>query len=838
MKLGEPGTLLAETVEEPVVKIETGPASMVFQDAALLVNRFTVNHAANDGVTTAELQIGLADHLEIIEGASGIPELRDWLIRGTGLQAHRPEVHLLGGKRIQITTSRGEPGDDWPIFEGFAERLELGFSGASKTRPRWLTLHITGTIVAADREPSQQMWGQWRRNYRSHHNLLTGEEEGGTLACVRVGIPLIFNPGGRPNCHPEPLGFAGGEVFIFTDADDPAAIPWTIAKALRYIQWAAYQPAPPVPQPGAPGKNNRYDQEYQSLEDSDFEAGTWTTFDLRHANLTDLLFADLGGVTVLEAPPEEGVGALGLKVLLRALPDGACQGMSVLECFAYLCDRAHMLMDSYQAYGSGFGTTASRTYLRFHVPGHTRDVGDILGGVSPSGRPIVSGGGMPLDGALSRRVWLRIPADNSTYSGATAAELLAAGQCVEGNLVLDDTSRRLTVHVGGSPTLHEMTVELRPGWLPNEMWDVDPDDDDAVQAAITAADESGGTWEDLFLAGEGTPTKFALAHVGHYWVLNEGGAFTNTDPTHERSHGPWAGEEKWKPYNFATEADIADLARRHAEGWSCRRRRFLPGRATNAATEADLDKAVPIPVLVEISFNAGVKWWHSLYQYDLEADRCAITIAGGDLRLITDPDGTENFVTAYIKGLLRIRVTAQIEGDDALYGYAHPNPLGDTLLAWEEFVDRAGQLERMLRDADSSYLARAASAAGYGLAWPASLDDVAEADALASRLQDELQARRVSGQITIPYLLEPSDDDPWETYHVGDELAGVQTGDGETSLDFQSWRLAGLAGPRIVGVKYTWSKDPAEMSTLLTISDDALGADDLVAPPMQEDGYA
>lgn len=355
MRIGEPGTTLSETVEAPIFMIESDRGSGIFRNALWTGDEFQVTARANE-VPVAEFDISLADQATFYS-ESPAEDLSDWLIRGDGGSALRPEETLLGGRRIQICTQRAFNSDDWILFEGFVDKLRLGFSGSGQ-RGRRLRGIAVGTIVAADRERSQQLYGQWRRTCESEIARITGT--GDARICIRTPVPLVLNPGGLPNCDPRQLLLDDGSVvYIPCDVKYCYAIPWTVAKALRYLQFCAVQAAPPLIE------TDHYDIPAVSSTQGVHNA-TWTSFGLLHANLNEIVETELGTGDLLSADPDAGL-AFGMRALLRAIPDIALDGMSVLEAFTYLCDRAGISWHSYCASTAGGRVD---TYMKLNVRGH------------------------------------------------------------------------------------------------------------------------------------------------------------------------------------------------------------------------------------------------------------------------------------------------------------------------------------------------------------------------------------------------------------------------------------------------------------------------------------
>ncbi len=791
IRLGEPGTALAGQLEQPVVEIETGPLTHLFEPApGLIADGFEINRTANDVMPTAALRLNVAENYEIVP--DGTSRLKDWQVRGLAGLALNAHDYVMGAKRIRIRTLRGNPLDDWLLFEGFAQKLELGWSGSQTASGRWATAFLVGTYAAADLEPSQFMWGQWRRTRAA---FLEGLSEDLGRECCRVGVPLVFNPGGRANCDPDPLEFDDGtKVYIFTDPDNARAVPWTVAKMLRYIQWAAVEPAPPYSL-----QADRYDVLYNSLDHGLTDPGVmWTSYGLQHANLDEILAADLeGSVTLLESAPNNADGGAGIAALLRAYPDIAMEGFSVAECFAFLADRAGMLIDSWSEFDLA---GQSVTKVKFAVRGHRWADEDVEG---PPDAP----------GSMTRGVYLYIPADRRQEDPAefpTEAKLLAEGCATEGRIMLDDSSVRGSVVVLGETAQHEMTVELKPGWTPDAWWDINHDDDDEVEAAIERLDTD--EWANRYVTSTPSSTNMQYRHVGRLWVLNEDGAFRAA--ACQRTYGPWSSSEAWEPYDFRNVAGVNELTFRGDAGWSVRRRRFLPTRATNADAPDSVDAADEFGIMVEISFDGGSSWMRYVVNVTNEPTRCAITFPEADLRAFEDGDG-ESFATAYLRGNLRVRVTANVESDDRMYGF-EPPPEDGAPVVFAELLDRQERLARRLRGSADSALW-----AAYNFHYPGSRDDQQEADAIARRVLAELRDRRSPGQVTIPFLLRDDDTAPWPNYRIGDEILGVRTGDADTSfLVGGSWNDQVGRAPRITAINYRYSRSPAEVATILQIDDE------------------
>lgn len=427
-------------------------------------------------------------------------------------------------------------------------------------------------------------------------------------------------------------------------------------------------------------------------------------------------------------------------------------------------------------------------------------------------------------GAMTRAVSLRIPHTRHKGEGFTQVELIGLCNATEGALLLDMSGRRRSVYVGGGPSRYEITTQLLPGWEPASEWDVNPDDAGAVDEAIAASD--GESWEDMYVIGRANYLNIYNSTVGRHWVLNEDGSFVAS--RFRRAFGPWSMEEAWYPYDFAKSGGIKDLTQRGDAGWSTRRRRFLRAMAVNGNDASDPLRAEYVGTQVAISFNGDAgPWYYKQVTVEVLDHRCGIMIQDADLRLVQCEDEEDTFVTAYIRGKLRIKITATIEGDDAVYGYSGDS--NQVTLPWEEYIDRSPDFRRDVRTRSTNdYLA-------FGLKLPDDRNDTLQADALAYRMLSEFSGRRCSGQATVPCILQPRNDVPWPTFQPGNEVYEVYTDDYRSRITLVSGGRDRPKAPRVNSITHTWCKDPPAANTLVQLEDETYGPDDVVGPRLVSD---
>lgn len=844
--LGKAPTTLSAPTERLFLFYETWPGSRSFRVAPWFGVKAEWHTGTNDAIPTAEIVLSLGRSPETHPDFPYANEVRDWqVLDGTNAPINVWQL-LLGGRRVQIRTARAAVQEDWVAFDGYIDKLELGWSGSGRDHARWAHIYATSTIVAADREKNQFLVGQWRRSRRAVLGLAGGEDHDDweyRRECICVtALPCIFNPGGQPNCDPDPieLGSEGGpRVYIFTDTTNPRAVHWTVARILRYLQWAGYQPALPT------GSNGLDERRVARLEL--MNTMQWTSCDLRHGNLDKLVnpYLTPGAYdSNLTTPARD-------RVMRMALTDVAVHAMSVLEAFVYVTDRAGMLCRVETAVAPDAGADVL-TSLFWSIRGDRSDVnpraaedrghllvggsGGDLGGLVPEGENPSPGSSNPV---TSRGVYLWVPSDNSDDGSQTPAEIFAAANTTEGSLLADESQTRPGVLLIGAATQFECMAQLKPGWPPRAEWDVDPDDEDAVANALQAL--ATAEYRERFVRSSMAREHFgSTRNVGRYWAWNEDAAFTAEN--YQRAAGPWSAEEDWEPPRFFTDVAYKELTRRGDDGWTIRPRRFLPTRAEARATSQL--PPVALGLVVQLSFDGGATWHFCSAPVTVEAERCALFFDSDDLREIYDEITGYDFAQAYIKGVLRVRVIANIEADDCLLEPVTPSGACPVNRNWWELIDRGKQATRKMRFVGDSWewgwttgpianspLCRPNTEDdGWHALLPNNDDPADRMGEQARRYQRDLELRRHSGQVTIPWLWRDGEG-PRAGYRIGDELLGIQTGDQDTFLDMTGSFLHHWAAPRVIGISYTYSDEPDEQSTTLRIENRVYGLEDVVGDP-------
>lgn len=811
------------------------------------IQRCSISIGANDRIPRAEIHIGLADWEDDGLNLSGLQ--RDWQLPTT--QALRNPHEILGKRRrIEIRTARDNPAKDWCLFQGYMEKVDLGWSGSSN--PRWLVVRAVSTIIDLDRERHHFHVGQWRRTRGSVIDLRDNDDPAREEArvCMRVmSEPVVFNPGGRPNCDHRPLQFTDGDredfVHLFADApdrqerQDTAEGPvgeaefWTVARILKYIQWAAVQPPIEINE-GWPKDFSEHvvhsAQSYRGRPWSTTPNVVWEAFTPGSTkdpqpNLDTLIDP------YIQLAPDAASNDAQAAALLKVLPDMSIHGMSTLEALALVCHRAGMLFQVENVQNSAGET---QVFLRFSIRGD-RAIETDEGLDSPSyGDPVAGSGNRPRIRS-SRGVYLWVSEDRTDSStDASDAERFKYDVHFEGQVSITDEHTRGRVTVIGAPMRDEIYTGVStssrmmlPGWFPDEFgWDTQLSTPETLIARVGERGQKND-WSKIYGPHrEATDTVQAGAELaGRYWVLNEDGAF-DAD-SYRRLDGPWDAEADWEPLKFVDDLQynlIPGVGNRTQDNsFTVRRRPFLP--SLHRAGER------PIGVYVALSFDGGTSWWRPAnMSYKVSQDRAAIFVTTADLRTIEalDSDGNPtggNYVTAYINGQLRVAVFASMQSDQANY-VSRPSKVSGN--HWEEVIVRpnAYPYHRVARFNLPICLGNPT----YDM-FPADNSvnnyDALRADVLNAR--DEVAYARVSGQAVIPYLYR-SGFGAQEGYRVGDEVLGIQTRRKRTFIDFMEGREADVPGPHIIGIQYVYSADG--QSTHLLLEDYDLDVDSVVGNPM------
>jgi len=382
----------------------------------------------------------------------------------------------------------------------------------------------------------------------------------------------------------------------------------------------------------------------------------------------------------------------------------------------------------------------------------------------------------------------------------------------------------------GAARDQEVTVNLAPGWAANADWDVNPANPSAVEAAVAAI--GGETWRAKYDIGGSQVVSGQTGLVGRMWGVNTFGAWT-------------AYGRGYAPFDEAQYA-VFDLADVYMAAWDAEHMPPEYTRDQNAPRPRVWRPCLtgwtprdPWAPFTEVSFDSGTTW-RPLEGVNLSTRDLRITLTSESLADVlqyrhTSPPSGISFAEAYVRGLLRIRVTAVIDSDAAtafdIDDIMGPPPPDSPSL----------RLRRTLLERRSDWLIRQRDDALYGnsqfnrVRYPsgpnypaAARDDEDGMWAELGRLRLVHDRLRSAGPVTLPGLVFPV------INSNGNLTAGYRPGDCVTKLDAAGASpadpnqalceidLAGRETERgavIAAVRWDYGVEPPTATTTLALED-------------------
>ncbi|TWT44516.1 hypothetical protein RAS1_09310 [Phycisphaerae bacterium RAS1] len=413
----------------------------------------------------------------------------------------------------------------------------------------------------------------------------------------------------------------------------------------------------------------------------------------------------------------------------------------------------------------------------------------------------------------------------------------------------------------GAGFKYEVTVELLPAWKIDDNWDVDVSNAGQVQTAVDASNIVGGQFYSRY-SSEGADFRFGgpdsqYQLVGRLWALNTHGALRGLG----RQYGPFKG------YPFVPEGDAADQYRlfdladvlagemfRADEGDFYQRGQTAPIPRPFEPRVTQDAKGQESPPIVELSFAGdpnGVNptpassWFQVAGDVKVMRWDARVLVDIKSLRDITDkrpvdPSTVMTFPEAYIRGKLRVRVTAGLTGDAALDTL--PISIADGSLSARErslLVVRREDLHCNFRDDNppgfvAGFTGGNSQFKGRPLPTEQRLDHGA-AQAHAVQLVRRLDRVRHVGTFSLPELVfgqtRMSDDGGGtpqpapEGYRPGDLVTMLKAEEGNDRRPFDVPLRANRedSGAIVAGVTYTYSQGAegqgAAIGTTLQLED-------------------
>jgi hypothetical protein len=152
-------------------------------------------------------------------------------------------VRYYADRRVIVRTAGAVLFDGYPTIgrltweRGASSRRQATRGPA---RGREFAVVLEHVVARLGRDVRAQIIGRYVRDGEIVDGLATDPDTWAGALVLASGLPCVFNMDSAGNCDPVPLqasdGFGGvREVYIFTDDSQTGAIPWTVAKVLRYL---------------------------------------------------------------------------------------------------------------------------------------------------------------------------------------------------------------------------------------------------------------------------------------------------------------------------------------------------------------------------------------------------------------------------------------------------------------------------------------------------------------------------------------------------------------------------------------------------------------------------
>ncbi len=405
-------------------------------------------------------------------------------------------VRYYADRRVIVRTAGAVLFDGYPTIgrltweRGASSRRQATRGPA---RGREFAVVLEHVVSRLGRDVRAQIIGRYVRDGEIVDGLATDPDTWAGASVLASGLPCVFNMEGAGNCDPVPLqasdGFGGvREVYIFADDSQTDAIPWTVAKMLRYLlHFYAWRDCPVSPR--------RANEQMESAVSS----------------------TGGGREAFVESDP--------LTYALLGEPDTfVLEATGLLEAIAMLSTTAglHLTAESSQ---SGAGV---RTEWRIW---------------SDSSGPARE---LRLSPQQFGAAW------QTTHASETAAELFEENNVSASSMTWDTRPIAETALVVGGVRHYEAQVELVPGWLPETDLDNVPVGQRAAAKAMALTDEQiaalgeAATQDSWYRAYHRDGAEFSEHwRVGRLWVLNEAGTY---DPPQYNRNAPF---DAYAPYGFA-----------------------------------------------------------------------------------------------------------------------------------------------------------------------------------------------------------------------------------------------------------------------------------------------
>ncbi len=586
-----------------------------------------------------------------------------------------------------------------------------------------------------------------------------------------TGLLPVFNAGNLPNRSAEAFPFAIGDathrVHLFVDDGVPGAEHWNLADAMRYL--AFFHVLGPA----------------LGVSVAEFMADTETLIGMEPAPASEDPF---------------------VRRLSARVEDVAVASMSVEEAIHQLTDAAGL------HYEIAFGSRVERITTQTELIRGEYSLRVFAALEKPEEADIT-----PQRQSVAPKVFdMPREAPFTDHTGRTERAIALANRAQQANLTVDRRAINAPIILGGYEH-YEVTLLLRPGWLPDAEHQLDNlDTPEKRGAALTfwqlelqLENDSAETGEPTSIYHGKSPDHWRVNKVGRYWIFPDDLFWLRSDGGSDYARDGWPAE-LYGPYDWPDDSKLvlvrSDVGGNIADAqyWVPRRRLFrdLIGRAQEGGSQAPI---------VRFNFTATDPStalespdWVEFKGAEIDTKRAGIRISEPNLwksfALSTYADAVPdsmNMLEAYINGHFMVSVTCTIRGDRRMVHKPDPTDSSfmrkryrviDTGLDSFRYDNRSDQNSHLKTqdppETDPAFMDR---------------DDTEKFQSYADREAEILVGDTVAGSVDIFWV------DP--THRLGDTFTGVD------GLGLQFHRY-----PAIVRKQYIHDQS-AGYRTVLVLSD-------------------
>jgi hypothetical protein len=506
-----------------------------------------------------------------------------------------------------IKTARSDPQRDQELFRGHVRRVSRSLNVADGAD---IDLEFIGTQL----DVHDDAWITGELRYAKAD--IDATSDANRRLRLAEGEPCVFNPGGVGNCYKHALirtidgKSVGAHPFWPSYSRD--AQPWTWARVMAHVWSRAWLASVGEelgngftidPERLLGGFKVRDWNLFEQLTRGEDQAAWLLNFNLNATPIPD----------AIEDPYRRG--------LLGKPVNFVIDCMSIWDALKYCCMQTGLGMAWEWRRGSGSAAATSGWGIRFFVA----DPG--------------------VDEQYGRRVRGYLPRSDWPIETKSESEIRAAANVESAVIAQDFGAATNAVKIVGRTTKNEVTVQLVPLWPPNAEWDYSsPSQIDAMVAA-----SQGTTFRDKY-ATDGFLHVGDNEIVGRLWGLPEWPEFKED-----------LGRVSVHPFN-ATKYEIFDLFPLFVDDAPVAGRTHIRSRRFEPCVTAR-NGSSPMAPLIEVSIDSGVTWRTLLADVEVSPVFARIMLKATDLRSVQSREGTLNLADAYIRGTMRLRITAGIRSD-------------------------------------------------------------------------------------------------------------------------------------------------------------------------------